>query len=350
MAQFSRVLSTLLIGGIPLVQALETSGRSLGTVLLKKALDQTAGTGAGRAARFPLAEHHRHFSGARDRHDRSGRIHRRAAPDAEQRGGVLRRGCDTRMTAVLSLIEPAIMIFMGIFVAFVLVALYLPIFSLAGHDSVNSYGDRNNQIQRSGCRKHAQARSAGARATAASSSICEKRRIDHDLFRSVPVDLMFRYNSCRCRRRTGRSRSRCPIRGNLNLIDELALLLDKKLRVKVATLLADLRSAEEDRAIAARARRSHRRLHAGRGRRRRGRSDETLSIDKLTADDSEHRAGHQAGGYHHLQRARTARERYSHRNARPGSGHQVPHRRRAALRHAARSRRTGIRPSFRASR
>ena len=37
----------------------------------------------------------------------------------------------TRMTALLSLIEPAIMIFMGIFVAFVLVALYLPIFSLA---------------------------------------------------------------------------------------------------------------------------------------------------------------------------------------------------------------------------
>ena len=37
----------------------------------------------------------------------------------------------TRMQAALSLIEPAIMIFMGTFVAFVLVALYLPIFSLA---------------------------------------------------------------------------------------------------------------------------------------------------------------------------------------------------------------------------
>ena len=37
----------------------------------------------------------------------------------------------TRMQAALSLVEPAIMIFMGIFVAFVLVALYLPIFSLA---------------------------------------------------------------------------------------------------------------------------------------------------------------------------------------------------------------------------
>jgi type IV pilus assembly protein PilC len=38
---------------------------------------------------------------------------------------------NTRMTAAMALIEPAIMIFMGIFVAFVLLALYMPIFSLA---------------------------------------------------------------------------------------------------------------------------------------------------------------------------------------------------------------------------
>ena len=37
----------------------------------------------------------------------------------------------TRMAAVLALVEPVIMIFMGIFVAFVLISLYLPIFSLA---------------------------------------------------------------------------------------------------------------------------------------------------------------------------------------------------------------------------
>jgi len=37
----------------------------------------------------------------------------------------------TRMQATLALIEPAIMMFMGVFVAFVLVSLYLPIFSLA---------------------------------------------------------------------------------------------------------------------------------------------------------------------------------------------------------------------------
>ena len=38
---------------------------------------------------------------------------------------------NTKMAATLSLIEPAIMIVMGGFVAFVLIALYLPIFSLA---------------------------------------------------------------------------------------------------------------------------------------------------------------------------------------------------------------------------
>ena len=38
---------------------------------------------------------------------------------------------NTKMSAALSLIEPAIMIVMGGVVAFVLIALYLPIFSLA---------------------------------------------------------------------------------------------------------------------------------------------------------------------------------------------------------------------------
>src|ERR1019366_5510091 len=41
-AQFSRVLSTLLIGGIPLMQALDTSADSLGTQVLKKVLQKAA--------------------------------------------------------------------------------------------------------------------------------------------------------------------------------------------------------------------------------------------------------------------------------------------------------------------
>src|SRR5512146_2896753 len=60
--------------------------------------------------------------------------------------------------------------------------------------------------------------------------------IDHDLFRSIPVDLMFRYNFVPLRAQNGSLDIALADPRNLNLIDELALLLNKKLRVKVATL------------------------------------------------------------------------------------------------------------------
>jgi len=130
-AQFSRVLSTLLTGGIPLVQGLETAADSLGTPLLRKALDR-----AGRMVREgqPLSASLK-----------SAGIFPPLAIDMIEVGestGALpvmlnsvaefyEEDVNTRMAAALSLIEPAIMIFMGCFVAFVLIALYLPIFSLA---------------------------------------------------------------------------------------------------------------------------------------------------------------------------------------------------------------------------
>jgi len=134
-AQFSRVLGTLLVGGIPLVQALETSGRSLGTVLLKKALDRTA----------VLVREGKPLSASLETTgivpdlaidmmevgESTGALPQMLSSVAE----FYEEDVATRMTALLSLIEPAIMIFMGIFVAFVLVALYLPIFSLA--DSIH---------------------------------------------------------------------------------------------------------------------------------------------------------------------------------------------------------------------
>src|ERR1700739_1143187 len=60
--------------------------------------------------------------------------------------------------------------------------------------------------------------------------------IDHDLFRSIPVDLMFRYNFVPMQARNGMLDLALSYPRNLNLIDELTLLLNRKLRVKVATL------------------------------------------------------------------------------------------------------------------
>lgn len=130
-AQFARVLSTLLIGGIPLVTALETAADSLGTVLLRKTLERTGrmvregqalSTSLGASKVFPPLAIDMIEVG-----ESTGALPAMLNSVAE----FYEDDVSTRMTAVLSLIEPAIMIFMGVFVAFVLIALYLPIFSLA---------------------------------------------------------------------------------------------------------------------------------------------------------------------------------------------------------------------------
>ena len=130
-AQLARVLGTLLVGGISLVPALETTGQSLGTKLLKKTLDRTSVlVREGKTLSSSLASTGIMPMLAIDMMEvgeSTGALPQMLASVAE----FYEEDVSTRMTALLSLIEPAIMIFMGIFVAFVLVALYLPIFSLA---------------------------------------------------------------------------------------------------------------------------------------------------------------------------------------------------------------------------
>ncbi len=130
-SQFSRILGTLLIGGIPLVPALETAAESLNSRLLRKAIGS-----AGRLVREgkPLS-HALSSTGIFpplsidmiEVGESTGALPVMLSSVAEFFEGDVQ----TRMTAALSLIEPLIMIVMGIFVAFVLIALYLPIFSLA---------------------------------------------------------------------------------------------------------------------------------------------------------------------------------------------------------------------------
>ena len=130
-AQLARILGTLLTGGIPLVQAMETAADSLNTPLLKRAVEA-----AGKSVREgqPLSGSLKSsgmFPGlATDMievGESTGALPAMLSSVAE----FFEEDVNTRMTAVLSLIEPAIMIMMGTFVAFVLISLYLPIFSLA---------------------------------------------------------------------------------------------------------------------------------------------------------------------------------------------------------------------------
>ena len=131
-AQFSRILSTSLTGGIPVVQALETARQSVTSPLMQHSLD--AATRQVREGK-PLSE------GLAERGffpelaiqmvqvgESSGALPQMLNSVAE----FYEEDVSTSLAALLTLIEPAILVFMGGIVALVLIALYLPIFSLAG--------------------------------------------------------------------------------------------------------------------------------------------------------------------------------------------------------------------------
>src|SRR5215210_2628196 len=111
-------------------------------------------------------------------------------------------------------------------------------------------------------------------------------KIDHDLFHSVPVDLMFRYNFVPLHAQNGTLEIALADPRNLNLIDELSIMLKKKLRVKVATLsqIAELLKKTEQ------SQRVLEEVTEGFALDvvlEEGDQDETLSIDKLTATDTD---------------------------------------------------------------
>src|SRR5271156_5320958 len=111
-------------------------------------------------------------------------------------------------------------------------------------------------------------------------------RIDHDLFHSVPVDLMFRYNFVPINSQNGHLDIALADPRNLNLIDELSVLLQKKLHVKVATLsqISELlKKTEQSQRVLEEVTEGFALDVIAED----GDSDETLSIDKLTATDSD---------------------------------------------------------------
>ena len=110
--------------------------------------------------------------------------------------------------------------------------------------------------------------------------------IDHDLFRSIPVDLMFRYNFVPLLARNGSMDIALADPRNLSLIDELSMLLNKKLKVKVATLsqISDLlKKTEQSSRVLEEVTEGFTLDVVGEEEN----PDETLSIDKLTSAESD---------------------------------------------------------------
>jgi type IV pilus assembly protein PilC len=130
-ALFARTLSTLLQGGLPLVPSLETAARSISSRSVSAAVSTSVtsvreGRGLARSLEetgiFPELSVEMIEVG-----EGSGAL----SPMLNSVAEFYEEDVQTALTASLNLIEPAILIVMGVVVVTILISLYLPIFSLS---------------------------------------------------------------------------------------------------------------------------------------------------------------------------------------------------------------------------
>ena len=130
-AQFCRTLSTLLAGGTPLVQAMETAGGAIHSRLVSGAIMQGAHhVREGQSLHSSLASTGLVPDLALEMvevGEASGSLSAMLSSVAE----FYEDDVNTHLANLVAFIEPAILIFMAILIAFILVALYLPMFSLS---------------------------------------------------------------------------------------------------------------------------------------------------------------------------------------------------------------------------
>src|ERR1700736_5727487 len=128
---FARTLSTLLTGGLPLVPSLETAARSIDSRQIARAAYtsvETVREGKGLSARLEATKVFPELSIEMiEVGESTGALPQMLNSVAE----FFEEDVQTSLTAAMSLIEPAILIVMGLVVTTILIALYLPIFSLS---------------------------------------------------------------------------------------------------------------------------------------------------------------------------------------------------------------------------
>jgi type IV pilus assembly protein PilC len=127
---FARTLSTLLKGGLPLVPSLETAARSINSKQISNAVYQSVETvreGKGLSASFQATKVFPELAVEMvEVGESTGALPQMLNSVAE----FFEEDVQTNLTTAMSLIEPAILVVMGVVVIIILIALYLPIFSL----------------------------------------------------------------------------------------------------------------------------------------------------------------------------------------------------------------------------
>ncbi len=132
-ARFTRTLGTLLSSGVPILDALQIVGKASGNVIVEEAIQQTAEKiREGRTMAEPLMETKVfppmvvQMIGVGEQTGAVDQMLNKIADFYEEE-------VDVAVAALTSLLEPLMMVFIGGLVGFILIAMYLPIFTMAGN-------------------------------------------------------------------------------------------------------------------------------------------------------------------------------------------------------------------------
>jgi type IV pilus assembly protein PilC len=130
-AQFSRTLATLLTGGTPLVAALSTASDAITSKLVRNTVAETTQmVREGESLHQALASKGVMPDLALDMIE-VGESSGALAPMLTSVAEFYEDEVNLRLSTMVALIEPIMLVFMGLLVAFILISLYLPIFSFS---------------------------------------------------------------------------------------------------------------------------------------------------------------------------------------------------------------------------
>src|SRR6267378_1194341 len=130
-AQFSRTLATLLTGGTPLVAGLQTATDAITSKLLRSTVSQaTQRVREGESLHVALASRDVIPKMALEMIE-VGESSGALSPMLTSVAEFYEEEVNLRLSALVSVIEPVLLVFMGLLVAFILISLYLPIFSFS---------------------------------------------------------------------------------------------------------------------------------------------------------------------------------------------------------------------------
>lgn len=136
MARFTRVGSTLVASGVPLIQMLEITGRSINNVHIEESIEKAAEKVKGGKALsdslqgdpnfLPLVPDMLHIG------EQSGAVEQMLSKTADY----YEREVDNEIKAISTIIEPVLMIIMGLIAIVIVTAVLLPVYGLVGSDAL----------------------------------------------------------------------------------------------------------------------------------------------------------------------------------------------------------------------